>query len=115
MILKLAHGTQVEVKRQRDGATVLVVQNVVPGLLWEDDERCAASLTDDEAKLLAFALLEGKPKDTDALREMLSPLIANALQTDGAQHKQWYLEEIAAYLGLDAAALRDCAPAGIAP
>ena len=35
------------------------------------------------------------------MRFTLEQLIADALMTDGGHHKQWYLEQIAAMLGLD--------------
>jgi hypothetical protein len=48
--------------------------------------------------------------DTDA-----KDLIIRALRTDGAHHKQWYLERLADLLGLNLDPLRDGYEPGIAP
>ena len=42
-------------------------------------------------------------------------LIIEGLRTDGAHHKQWYLERLADLLGLDLGPLRDGYEEGIAP
>ena len=42
-------------------------------------------------------------------------LILRGLRTDGAHHKQWYLERLADLLGLDLDPLRDGFEEGIAP
>lgn len=50
-----------------------------------------------------------------AMTEMtVRDMIIEGLLTDGAHHKQWYLEQIAGQLGIELPRNLDCEP-GIAP
>jgi hypothetical protein len=43
----------------------------------------------------------GENQEAQAQRKSVRALILEALTCDGAHHKQWYLEQIAAILGID--------------
>ena len=45
--------------------------------------------------------------NTRSLRTTITDLCIEALQTDGAHHKQWYLEEILRALGWNVEQVRD--------